>query len=391
MKNLVIASIFLIPLSSIIPMTGTVVWYPQLLMLLLIGLSALAFQFWKMNKFISLLLIYEILSYIFVCNQSPRTMLCLICGFAGISIAYIISNLKDTKILYRCIIGIAITQSIYTVLQHFNIDPFFHNPDSNKADVVGLVGSHNQLGIYYSAVGIILASFNPILLTFSLVPIFLAKCNSAIIGLIAGGLVYTTFLYGKKWVSIALLAICLLAVPWIHYAGKSRVEIKERFDIWELTLTQAFSGYAKQVGTKEWMPGLQREYRANPTFGFGLGNFFVISPLSQYDFWFSKTHRYEHAHNDLIEALFELGYIGFILILFCIASVISDFLNAVHAFHPATKRLIISFSCLVVMAVSSLSVYVAHAPVSYFMFCVILGLFYAEVNNAKQSQVSNIT
>ncbi len=386
MNILVILSIFLIPLASIVPIAGTIVWYPQLLVLLFIGLIALSFRFWKLNKFISLLLMYESFSYIFITQQNPRTMLCLLCAFASMALAYEVSKLKNTRIIYGCIIGMAIFQSLYVVMQFLGIDFFFHGI-SSKTDVVGFVGSHNQLGVYYSAVGLILAALNPFLIIFSLVPIFLAKQNGAMLGLASGIIFYAWLSYSKTLAVSLLILIALLSFFWLQHCGKSHQELSERLDLWKQTIEQSISGKTlvdlapiKQYESKAHKSNL-RLIQANPLFGYGLGNFFSYSPLSQYSFLTrpDQGHRYEHAHNDLIEGLYELGAFGFILLLLIISEVISSFISVVDK----TEELILTFCSLIAVSVSSLSIYVFHAPVSLFMFAILLGLFYKEVNSAK--------
>ena len=110
----------------------------------------------------------------------------------------------------------------------------------------------------------------------------------------------------------------------------------------------------------------------------------MVSPLTQKDIIVnSGSHRYENAHNDLIQVLFEFGYIGLILMLIIVSSVINTFRLSIK-----TPAVIKSFSVLVVIAVCSMGVYVTHAPVSYFMMMLCLGLFYAEVSNANKSKIS---
>lgn len=378
MKKLIIASIFLLPLASALPIRGTIVWYSQLLVLMGIGLTLLALQLWKMNKFISLLMCYEVFSYIFITSQSPRAMLCLMIGFSAISFSYAISLIKDTRVIYKCIVALAIFQFIYVLLQSFNIDFIFHGPNG-KADLVGFMGSHNQLGAYFSSVSVILASINPFLILVSVIPIFLAKQNGAMIGLIAGFLSYAYFTWNIKKV-IFILAILLVAIiPWIKFAGKSNNEIMERINLWKSSIHQTISGRAIQKNEK-----YTHISTCNPIFGYGLSNFFIISPLTQLKFLDNtKGHLYEHAHNDLVEGFFEFGLIGLILIILSIFTVIFDFINCLHTLYPNTKLLIVSFCSLLGLSVTSMSIYVFHAPVSLFMFCLILGLFYREVNYAK--------
>ena len=59
----------------------------------------------------------------------------------------------------------------------------------------------------------------------------------------------------------------------------------------------------------------------------------------------------------------------------------------VFAFAKSVKSMgvITTFASLIAQSASSFSVYVFHAPVSLFIFCLTLGLFYAEVNNAKEA------
>lgn len=384
---LIILSIFLVPLSSIIPIKGTIIWYPQLICLFAIGLTIWASYLWKINKFIALILMYEVFSYVFITGQSPRTMLCLISAFVGGAIIYTVSNIKDPKWIYRCIVGMAILQSVYVLLQYIGIDFFFTGINS-KTDVVGFVGSHNQLGAYYSSVAVLLTSINPLLCGFSIIPIFLAKQNSAIIGLVSGLLLYGCFSWRKKVIFIFIALILCLSLPWAKMAGKNKDSIMERVNVWKLTAEQSITGHAHQVGTKEMAEGLDKIFIANPITGFGLGKFFEISPLTQYNFRFSPYHRYEHAHNDIIEAWFELGHIGILLILLAISSVINEFLCALRR---GNRRVVIPFCCLVSMCVSSLGLYIFHAPVSYYMFCLMLGLFYAEVRYENKSAFNEAT
>ncbi len=362
-------------------MQGTIVWYAQLLALLFFGLIFIASRFWNFNKFISLLLMYESFSYLFITQQNPRTMLCLICGFSAIALAYAVSKIKETKVIFYCISAMAICQSLYVVLQSFNIDPFFHGVNG-RADVVGFAGSHNQLGAYFAATGVMLAALNPLLVIFSIIPIFLAKQNGAMLGLLAGLLTYACFTWNKTIVIALFVFLILLSPFWIKNCGKSSQEISERIGLWKLSIEQLIQGKAIQdFGNKK------NIVTCNPFFGFGLGNFFTISPYTQLSFLPKNTgHVYEHAHNDPLEAAYEFGYIGFILVLLCISSVVAVFISSVKSLG-----VISTFSCLVAQSVASCFIYIFHAPLSLFMFCLTLGLFYAEVNNANKSTFSEAT
>lgn len=386
---IIFISIFLIPISSIVTIPGTIVWYPQLLALQFIGGICFASRFWKLNKILALFLAYLCFSYVYVTGANLRTLMCLMIGFMAISVTLSVSKIKETKYLYYALCAVSVMSILYAILQLFGIDPIFTPLYGHKKDIVSFMGSHNQLGIFSAANAFWFPYFAPL----AVIPIFLAKCNSAFIGLVAGGLFCSYFIYGKKYMIIGIFAVCILIIPWWHFCHKGSPEINERLNLWKLTLQQTIQGKVNFSNPD----GKRSIITVNPAFGFGLGNFFSFSPFSQYKMYgYSQTviyepekdgdyhgkiqHFYEHAHNDLIEALFEFGYFGFALLISLIIS-----LGIVFAKSIKTIGVITTFSSLLSQSICSFSVYVFHAPVSLFIFCLTLGLFYAEVNNAKQS------
>lgn len=385
LNNIIIASIFVVPMASIIPIHDTIIWYPQLLALMTLGFICFAMFWWEDNKFISLFLIYAIFSYLFVCSQSPRAMLCLVTGYSGMVFSHFVSESNTSKI-YKALLIISAINTLFLLLQVLKLDPIFTPTTGFLIDrFVGLMGSRNQLGIFHAGISTLLIGMSPWCALFS-IPLIIIKCSSTIFGFIAGTSVYL-FIKGKKLIAFLLVSLFVLLIPVLINSKKELPnELKERTSLWTLTINQIISGKVIEDDKVNTISPLHREVTANSLFGFGIGNFFVISPMSQGILWPKGTHqaRYEHAHNDLVEAIFEFGYIGFILILLCISKVISDFMTCANK----TNGVIISFCSLICLSVCSLGVYVFHAPVSLFLFCLILGLFYAEVKNAKQSQIA---
>lgn len=385
-NNIILASIFIVPMASMFPIPGTIVWYPALLALIAMCFIAVAMLYWDTNKFISLFLIYGIFSYMVVCNQSPRAMLCLITGYLGILFSYIIS-ISDTKKVFKAILIMASINATMVIAQSFKLDPIFiPSTDTLMDRAVGFMGSRNQLGIFHACITPILASISPwfVLLAF---PIILIKATSAFVAT-AVGMILFLFLTGKKYIAVGMCALLLISIPVIIYYKPEVIgEFKERIALWKLTVNQSISGNAIEDTKVNPVSSYDRRIYVNPIFGFGIGNFFLYSPMTQGVLWAKGTHdaRYEHAHNDLIEALFEFGYIGFILVMLSISKIISDFVTCLHVGHPHTRNLIILFCSLVTLSLSSLGIYVFHAPVSLFLFCLILGLFYREVKYVKSS------
>lgn len=392
MQYLIILAIFLIPIASIITIKGTIVWFPQLLALEMIGGICYASMFWKLNKFLSIFIAYLFFSYIYVTGASERPLMCLLIGSMAIAVTLVTSKLKELKWIYVALIIMSLLSILYAILQTIGIDPIFKSTGSKWDGVVSFMGSHNQLGIYSVAN----AFWCTWLIPLAIISIFLVKCNSALIGIIFGSCVYSYFKFNKKVLKDLLIIGVLLLIPWWHYNHKGNGEISERFRLWKLTLQQINSGKIEESD----MNGKKSLVQANPFFGFGLGNFLTYSPFSQYRIWgLNNTdiyrpghpegiqHFYEHVHNDLLEALYEFGYIGFIIIILTIGSVVFTFVTSVKSVGVIT-----TFSSLVAQSFTSFSVYVFHAPVSLFMFCLTLGLFYAEVSNGqKSSEIKPIT
>lgn len=384
-------SIFLVPMGSLFHLPGTIVWYGQFLALIIVGFLALSLYIWEYNRPLSLWSIYLLFSYIFVCQQHPRAMLLLIAAYLGILITIFVSHIKDTRLIYRSLIVMTVLQFLLVALQILGLDFLFKSITADRWDgIVGFVGSHNQLANYSASVAPILVALNPLLILISLVPLVASKGSFALLGLFVSLTTYFSYTWSKKAILIAFFIAIILGLVWGRYDSVGERVIGQRLGIWKLTTLEAITGIAKVNVSAN----VEQVMTSNPLTGFGLGNFMTISSRSQTDVlcgqWEGNAEaykqcsetspRYEHAHNDFIEAFFEFGFIGLTLILLCISNVLANFYHSVK-----TPGVIKTFCSLVALAIASLGVYVFHAPVSYFMFMLLLGLFYAEVNNAKQS------
>lgn len=391
MIYLIILAIFLVPMVSVVTIPGTIIWFPQLLALQLMGGFCFGSMFWKLNKFIAIFLGYLCFSYVYVTSANPRTLMCLMIGYGAMAICLVASKIKNTKPVYIALVVMALLSISYSIFQKLGIDPIFVPNDHNmRADTVSFMGSYNQLGDYSCAN----AFWFPWLMPLSIIPIFFTKCNSALIGVIGGGMVCSYFQFGRKFTLIFGALLLALLIPWWHFCHKSDTELGERLNLWKLTADQIVTGRIDESD----LQGHKYTIKDNPILGFGLGNFFTYSPFSQYKIWGLKEthvksdvanyeqHFYEHAHNDFLEAIYELGYLGAIFILLIVSSVVSVFVSSIK-----TTGVVSTFSSLVAQCLASCSIYIMHAPVSLFIFCLTLGLFYAEVQNAKPSQISQNT
>lgn len=380
MNWLIYIAIFLIPIASIFQVQGTIVWYPQCLAVIILGFLIGSFQIWKINRPMALMSIYCLYSYIFICTQHPRAMLLLVICYAGIGVVCVVSKIKETHNIYKCLIWMSIIQFVLVILQQFNLDPFFwSNLNHNVSESVGFVGSHNQLGIYYAALAPILFHFCMPLLALPVLAIVFSSCSSAAIGALCGITTYiiSMRIYYLLWV---LVPVVLISFFVMHKFDNIEVIIQNRALLWQQTVKQTISGKVDMdMGN-----GVHRIVTFSPLTGAGIGNFMAMSPASQglkifgKKFDYALQPRWEHAHNDLVEYFFDFGWLALPILLWLMLDVLGKFLLTVK-----TNMLVITFSSLVAQAVTSLGVYVIHAPVSYFMLCLTLGLFYAEVTNAR--------
>lgn len=382
MIYLIIASIFLVPLAGIITIPHKVFWYPSFLAMEFIGGVAIASQFWKINKSLSVVIGYLVFTCLILNRGDLIQQLTLFFGLTVLFITLAVSKIKNTKPIYTAIMIVAALNIFYCVLQLFHIDPQFTH-HKNTYDIVGFMGSRNQLGAFLCAT----AFLSVPIAALSLIPFFLSNIFSGFFGFLAGLIVYfwkKDNRYSKILIALFIIVTVLLL---IHPSGK----LQERLDLWQLTVTQVTEGKAvinmpryTDWPSQNYIAPYAREIHCNPLFGFGLGNFNKFSPMTQLDILYNHKHNlplgnyYEHAHNDLAEWHYEEGWLGLIVMLFVIGEVAWTFWRAIK-----TPMVIATFSSLVAQSVCSCGVYVFHSPVSFFMFCLTLGLFYAEVNRNK--------
>lgn len=374
-KILLISSIFIVPLSSLIEIPFTIVWYSQYLAVIILGFLIAAQYISKVNKPLAILLAYSLFSYIVVCQQHPRALLCLIVAAIGMLLIIAISEIENRKEIYISLIVMSVIQSLFVILQVFNKDPFFHLVDyKGISDTVGFLGSHNQLAAYHSAVMPFCLWTIPLML----IPLYYAHCSTAVIASIIGIGFYTFSMDAFKGVLFVLLVSLIAVVAWNKF-DKPLEPFKERMAVWNMTIRQVQSGNMV-INVPN---GGSRILHCNPWLGYGIGSFTMFSPLSQKrENIISGRNVYEHAHNDLVEYFFEFGYVGLCILLFLIYDILWKYATCVNK----TNELIVVFSSLIIQVVNSMGVYIIHAPVSYFMLCLTVGLFYGAHKHANKSE-----
>lgn len=373
---------------ALFQMPGTVSWYPQCLALITLGFLIASACVYKVNKPLAFISVYAIYSWLFICHQHPRALMLLVLCFAGIGLTALVSKIEETHKMYICLIVMAILQFALLLFQKAGFDPFFYSlvRGSGHTELVGFVGSHNQLGIYYAAMAPILFHLCMPLMLISFVAIIFSTSSSAAIGAAIGIFAYIV-LIRARYLLFVFIPVCLVCLIMLQRFDSTIDVASRRAELWKQTIEQLSVGKVNMDMGK----GVHHIQVFSPWTGAGIGNFMTLSPLSQGERLFGKgwqydnTPRWEHAHNDLVEYIFDFGWLGIPLLAWLLFDIISKFIAAVK-----TNMLVVTFSSLIAQAVTSMGVYIIHAPVSYFMLCLTLGIFYAECNRSRKLCVKEI-
>jgi len=389
---LTLIAIFSIPLAAVIKIPATDVWYSQYLMLFIISCIAASLVLWQFNKTISLLSLYCLFSTIAVAQQSPRAMLCLIHLYLGLFAIYMISKFdrRQRKIILNAMIALFVIQSAWIILQKLGLDMIFNDVDFPRRDAtVALSGSYNQVGLYFAVMCPLIIANAPYLGILNGLGLYLSQTTTAVLATVLGIAVYFFITNKRIFLIFLIIGAILSALYWTKVDQPSMEKFADRVNIAKYSILSVNRGYVeladKPVINSEtneaylkWWHDKHKErqkIQCNPLFGFGLGNFMRIAPLWQAKF-LKMEKIYSHAHNDFIEAYFELGQVGFLFVLFIVA----DFFYKFFKVHK-TKILTISFCAIVTHMLCALGIFTIHTAVSAMMLILFLGIFYGEVRD----------
>lgn len=380
MKNkltffLVMAAIFVVPLSSLIKIPHTDIWYSQYIAFFCILCLGISLFVCSWNMPLASLMIISLVSTIYTAQQFPRAFFCLTMIYFVILGVYAISQMNEKQHVWiiRGLIGLIFLQGLWVVLQKLNIDPIFvYSKDPRLDDTVGFSASHNQIGLFFSVTSPIVFHYAPVLLPFSVLGILWSKTSTSWVAFFVGCLILGSFVNKKIVVGVFFLVLLFVIFfkQFDHFAPDERLMLyKETY---------------KAVVQKELVIPVNNQIQilhCNPWFGYGLGNFTRFSPLSQ-KAYIRNFYAYEHAHNDYLEAFFEMGWLGLFAILAIIIDIIVKFIRT-----KRSKLLIVTFTALVIFGVNALGIYTVQTAVSGMILMILLGVFYGEVERQKISKV----
>jgi len=413
--KLTLIGILIIPLSSIFPhllkivpkwqfllgMAGTDVWYIQLIFLLIFISLGLSTVLWKFNKFVSIFTVSCMFSTLLMRHQDIRDIMALFVVQCMCLLAYGISKMtRGQRVnILRAIVLVFIAQSALVIAQYFNADPFFdYIGNTSMDDTVGLVGSHNQVGLFLADVGPLIVIFYPYFIPILIFCLWCSTTSSAWAGCIVASLLAAFYIGKRKFVFLFALFLICTGIYVQKFESVTVQTFKERARLVEHTVRSVLNEKIVTEVVHSQMGLVKQVITCNQFFGFGLGKFIRISPRSEGQYWVVShdkiiedkedtltgmvpQHRYSHAHNDYAEVFFEMGWFGIIALVLCIGDFIRRFIVS-----KKSKLLIVSFSCVVAHLVTALGIFTVHTAVSGLMLILFWGITEGELREVDNGE-----
>ena len=370
---LLVASIFIVPLSGVLPTENTPVWYPQFVTLFSLLLVGCSLSLWDFNKYISIFTLLCWFDSVVVMAFNPRSIFITIMIYLCCLGSKAISHLKRShiSIIFKCYIVLSVLMAIMITLQYFDMCPMFQQTRFLPSDnIVAVFGSRNQTALFFTVISPIIFSICPILSVIPLLSIGLTATYTGFIAVIIGNL------YLVKKSQIRNILIILFFAFAIIYSMKVESlpssEAKNRLLVVTNTIDQVLNerAYIERGNVK-------KVITCNRWFGYGLGQFEMLSGYTQ-GYLRPQTHVYRHAHNDLIETLFDLGILGFLTVLLMIIDFVIKYIRS----HK-TKELNILFGCIMCQIVMSFGIFTVYTATSGMFLIVFYGLYSLEFRSIK--------
>ena len=390
LKELSLASLIIVPLSGIIPIRGTDIWYVQYVWLFSFYLFFISCFFFKFNWRYALFSLVCLFSTVVVAQQHPRAIFCLYQVYFSIGAIWWIS-LQDHDFRKKAVGTILILfaiQVFWVILQSFNLDPIFNKVgDRSLDDTVAFSGSHNQMGLFFASTISYVLIYLPVAIPLSILSIYQSTTTIAWVSAFST-MFFISYIQGAR-VGIVIFFIAVLATSFIFFKYKELMNIDVMTERWRLIVHTVKAVNSGKIVVETPSLQVKKVIQANPIFGYGLGNFMRISPKAQYQFLnIDKDknslvqHRYEHVHNDIVEVLFDLGYVGLFSVLFIILDLVFKFIYA-----RKTKLMVTAFASVFAHFICSMGIYTVHTAVSGLMLIFSLGIFYGEVGDGSSASM----
>ncbi|MBM4240575.1 MAG: O-antigen ligase family protein [Euryarchaeota archaeon] len=388
MRILIILAIILIPFAGLFNLGFESIWFPQYLaFLLFLGLCA-SFQIWRFNKYISLFTILCLFSTVFITQFNPRAFVLLSTFYACIFCSIKISTLDDKtkKLIINSIIALMILQGIWTFVQWLNICPQFKigntlwapffkahprmSQEGFNTYPVGFSGSYNQLGAF-SAITFPIALGNSFLILTNIFCLLVAHSTFGILATI-GSILFYSYFKGGKFFFKSLLIICSFLLIFMFTVDKFKKADFIRLYVWKHAIKSTITGKIELANTT---------IKSIPLMGFGFGSFmlnFPYIPQEKVDNKFNySTEKFAHAHNDYIEAFYELGILAWVIIMLFLR----DLFIRIKKIKNKSENLIKYGACFFAYIINAFGNFTSQIALNGLVIVIIYGLLEGEIKN----------
>lgn len=273
--------------------------------IMLFGLSLFLKPIRQANfKIIGVFLVYAVaISSLFGMDiASRKALLNIFLGIIFYKLVFEYSDL-DLKKIGTWFFWILFANFVMTWLQFFKLDPIYQTADPRLLSVgfwepSGFMGITPHVGSLAVICSPLLFYVHPLLTLLVLPMLWTASNSTAILAfLVIMFFMLKRILKPKIFYPIVVLGF-LTAIYYVIFQDMPGGEFQRRFIIWHESLKHVL--------------------RESPFFGMGLGGFAKLAPVTQ---TFSKsilgnqTQIWIWAHNEFFQVLFELGLVGFFILM----------------------------------------------------------------------------
>jgi hypothetical protein len=335
----------------------------------------------RLNKWLALFTVCCLLSSFFVVNLAPRAMLLLNQVYLGCLVAYVISKFKRqhrVTVIAGIVISILI-QYAWVVLQSWNIDPLFNSLiHGGKDEAVAFFGAKDQMGAFFAITGPVLFYVHPFLSLLCLAAVILSKSSFAFISLLAGCSIAAWY-RSQRIFSLFIFFMLCCAVGYFGQIEKlNRYDFSTRFSVWSEASRAVYNGNLSINKN-----GKRIVMNTNPAYGYGFASFLNVFPYveSRNNSFNYADEKFTHAHNDYIEVLFELGWIGFSVLVILVITFLWGFITS-----KKTLELAVYFGAIVAYLCNAMGNFVTHIATSGMLLVALYGLYESTRRELKHGQ-----
>lgn len=263
-------------------------------------------------------------------TQERRAILNVITGVLFIKIVADNVETSSVKAFAYPMLAIVLLNLTLATFQYFGKDPLFIGPPNmGPLDaIIGFMRVKAHLATLAAIISPLLIGFSPWLLLLALPLIAVGNSSAAVAAFVASCGLYAWLKLPRRLFWLVCTGVILCGFFYIFKYDAPGGDFGHRFEVWQMTL--------------------DRTLHSNPLIGNGIGSFAKWAPHTAQ----ATTQEpliWLWAHNEYLQAFYEIGIIGILIIVMIIRKLVLDFIRHKDNYHvqilflPVLSILIISF------------------------------------------------